>query len=270
MFAKKNGVGIVLALGLIFSAFRTVLVALNIEVNNVYENETYYLPDEFAFKAFGIATVLAGVLAFYLAFITGRKKQIEFDNKHFAVSATSCMLAFVMMGEAVVFFVTHYKSNMVPQRLELIMILLSAASGIMFLVNGVRVGNSSLLAKCTLLPLAFSAVRLIEEFIRASSTPLASSGAYHIIGLCAVLLYFLCEGKAFSGIGSAAYYYFYGYLSILLLLIYSVPKIILPCFGPFIFDYYTFLSVIDIAMVIYIASRMSSVSLRDMDASIGE
>ncbi len=265
MFAKKNGVGIMLALGLIFSAVRTVLVSFNIEVNNVYEDETYYLPESFAFKAFGIATVLAVAIALYLAFLAGRKKKVDFDHKHFAVSAASCILAFVLLGEAVFFFVSHYMSKAIPERLELLMIIFAVLSGVSFLVNGVRVGNSELLAKCTLLPLVFSILRLIEEFIRASTTPLASSGAYHIVGLCAVLLYFLCEGKAFAGIGSGAFYYFYGYASILLLLIYSVPKIILPCFGPFEFNYYTFLSVVDIFMVIYIASRLSSTSLIDAE-----
>ncbi len=270
MFLKKNGVGIMLALGLVFSAVRTVLVALNIEVNHIYEDETYYLPDGFAFTAFGIATVVAVALALYMAVFTGRKHRVDFDHKNFVVSAVSCILAFVLLGEAVMFFVSHYKANLLPEKIELLMIIFAALSGVSFLVNGVRVGDSPRLAKYTLLPLAFSIVRLIEEFIRASTTPLASSGAYHIIGLCAVLLYFLCEGKAFAGMGSAALYYFYGYVSILLLLIYSVPKVILPCFGPFAFDYYTFLSVVDIALVIYIASRLHSTKLIKMQESTEE
>ncbi len=259
MFARKNGVGIVLMLGLVFSAIRTVLLSLNIEVSRVYENQFYYLPNSFAFKAFAVATVLAVAIALYLAIAGGRKRKIEFDRKSVVVSAVSCMLAFVMMGEAVMFFSFQSNSDIPVDRLELLMILLAVACGVVFLINGVRISSTKALSLFTLAPLVFSAVRIIEEFLRAGSSPRASSGVYHIMGLVAVLLYFLCEGKAFSGMGSAAFYYFYGYCSILLLLIYSVPNVILPCFGPFEFDYYTFLSVVDIALAIYIASRMSSV-----------
>ena len=270
MFARKNGVGIMLMLGLVFSAIRTVLLSLNIEVSRVYEDQFYYLPDSFAFKAFAVATILAVVIALYLAIVGGRKRKIEFDRKNFVVSAASCMLAFVMMGEAVMFFSSEHSSEysesvdavaakFLTNKLEFLMIMLAVVCGVVFLVNGVRINSTCTLSLFTLAPLVFSAVRIIEEFLRAGSSPRASSGSYHILGLVAVLLYFLCEGKAFSGIGSAAFYYFYGYCSILLLLIYSVPNIILPCFGPFEFDYHTFLSVVDLVLAVYIASRMASV-----------
>lgn len=110
-----------------------------------------------------------------------------------------------------------------------------------------------------LMPIILMIFRLLGDFLRTNATPLASSGGYHIMGLVAALIYFLCEGKSYALGGSAAVYLCAGYFSILLLLVYALPNVILHCFGVFSFDYYAGYSAVDLCISIYIWARMLNV-----------
>ncbi len=259
MSLRKSSVGIMLALGLILSSARTILVSMNIEIDNIYQDDSYFLPHLLSFKVFGVAVILAVLIGLYLAVLCGKGKKTQLDNKSFVVSASSCILAFILFGAVVVFFSSFRDSYIRPERLELLTVLLAFASGVVLLINGIKVNTNEFIAKCSVLPLAFSVVRLIEEFVRSSASPLASSGAYHIMGITAVMMFFLCESKAFLGLGSTGFYYFYGFSAMILLLVYAVPNVVLPCFSPFNFNFHTMFSVVDIFTVIYIATRLSTI-----------
>ena len=107
-----------------------------------------------------------------------------------------------------------------------------------------------------ILPIAFSAMRLVETFLESNAAPLASSGDYRIIGLASVLVYFLYEGKSYVTKNTAVIYYLSGYFSVFFLLVYSVPNLVLHCFGAFPFDSGAAYSVADLGICAYACSRM--------------
>lgn len=266
---QKKRVGLVLGTGLVLAAFRTVILTYNME-KNIYENDTYYLPDNFIVNAFSVITVAFLLFFGAMAFATGRKKRFELEQKVTSVSTASCLLAFVIIGAVIVYVFSCVSSKELPSNVGLIILVFSVLSAVSFLITGLRQCNKKTLALTALFPIFLSVFRLLGDFIRTSSAPLASSGTYHITGLAALLIYFLCEGKSHIKEGSAAIYFAAGYSSVILLLVYSVPDLIMHCFGMFVFDYYAAFSVMDIAAVVYICTRMSNIKCISKKSDLAE
>ncbi len=257
---RKKHIGILLIVAAVLSVLRTVIVTYGME-KNIYETETYYLSDSILNDIFTVIFVSAILVFLFIAVKAGRGCRFEFDLKNSSVSGASCMLGFFMFGAAFIYGYNIIFGNKAATNIEIVIAVFSVLSGISFLLYALRICSKKVFAFFALMPMILAAVRLLGDFIRTSATPLASSGAYHISGLAFALLYFYCEGKAFVNGGSAAVYLTMGYFSVLFLAVYSVPNLILHCFGAFIFDHYAMFSAVDLVAAGYIAARMSSVNI---------
>ena len=260
---QKKRIGLILLASLVMAAVRTAIVTLNMEKNN-YENDTYYLLNNAQSDVFTVAVVLCLIALICLAVFVGKGKKAIPDQKNDTVSAASCMLAFVLLGTVIIFVISLISGSETADTKSIAIVTFSVLSAVAFLLTGLRVCSVKLNAAMALFPLFLTALRVICDFLNSNAAPFASSGAYHIVSLTLLLLYFLCDGKAFLSRGSAAFYYIYGYSSVLFLLLYSVPNLFLHCFGVFIFDYTAAFSVADIVTAVYICARLSSAKLEPL------
>lgn len=256
MFKKR--VGTVVAVSVVLSFLRTMVIINNMENN--HNNHSYYLLDNFQSNSFSVLAVVCVPLFFVLAFLYGKGKKTVPQASNLLNAAASCTLAFVIFGSFIIFASNFFSKPETLDVLNYVVAFLSVLSAATFLFTGVEIRNKKLLSLLIVIPMLFTFFRLLADFLSTNSAPFANSGGYHLIGMAALFLYFLCEGKAYLSVGSAVYLYAYGYLSIFLLLVYAVPNLILHClgFGVFYFDYNAALSVVDIVFVFYIAARLLS------------
>lgn len=264
MYKKRTGA--VLLFAILLAVARTIVVILNMEKNN-YENDTYYLLDNLQSSIFTAIVVICLAFFIILAIKLGKGKRAVLEQKNDTVSAASCMLAFILLGTVVIFVITYLGGEKFSA-IAFTIAVLSVFSAIAFLLTAFRVCGEKMLAIFALFPLFLTVFRVLNDFINTNSAPFASSGAYHIMSLTVVLLYFLCEGKSFLSRGSAVFYYMFGYGAVVLLMIYSLPNLMLHCFGVFSFDYNASLSVVDLVMSVYICVRMSTARLVPLDEQI--
>ena len=265
MRSQKLRVVAVIVISLIMAALRTVIVAFNME-KNLINNDTYYLPDNIEVTAFTAVSIMFLLVFLFSAVTLGRKKSLHLERAHGAMPAASLVLAFSLIGAVLLYAVSLFGGNIEFSVIKLILFLLAALSAVKFLVSGLcynKKQSENVHAFAALAPILFSAVRILSDFIDTSSAPLASSGAYHIVGLVAVLLYFFTEGKSYIYNTSAALFNSFGYTAIFFLLVYSVPNLVLHCFGSFSFDCEAAFSVVDLGLVVYIAARLSSAQIRE-------
>lgn len=264
MASQKRHVGLALGIGLVLAAVRSMLVYNLMEVN-AYETKTYYLPDSFSVKAFS-AVCIAFLLGFaFCAIRTGRKKGFELEHRETSVLPASCILAFMVFGAVIIYGYNLVTNSQAPSFIGALIIVFSIASGVWFLVSGLSTPKNSAVAFLALMPVFLVIFRLLGDFLRTNATPMASSGGYHIMSLVAVMIYFLCEGKSYLGFGSLATYLVSGYFSIVLLLVYALPNMLLHCFGVFSFDYYAGFSVVDFCTAFYICARMMNLKFIPSD-----
>ena len=264
MRTKTKFVSLVAFVSFAMAVLRTVIIQYDMEKNGI-ENETYYLPDNAEVVVFTVAAVIFALLFVFCAVFFGRKHSVTLCRSYGAVPAGSLTLAFALIGAAAVYIATIVRNGRESVTVIGILILVTTLlSAIKFIISGVRYDKTlknTYHALAAIAPIMLCILRLLGDFIRSSAAPLASSGAYHILGLCAALVYFLTEGKSYVIKTSGSILYAFGYLSVFFLLVYSVPNLFMHCFGFFEFDYYAAYSVVDIGLVVYIITRLSSAKL---------
>ncbi len=262
--SKTKLVSLVALVSFAMAVIRTVIIQYDMEKNGI-ENETYYLPDNTEVIVFTVAAVVFAILFVLCAVFFGRKHSVTLCRSYGAAPAGSLTLAFALIGAAAVYIasIVRYGRESVTV-IGILILVTTLLSAIKFIISGIRYDKTlknNYHALAAIAPIALCMLRLLGDFIRSSAAPLASSGAYHIVGLSAALVYFLTEGKSYVIKTSGAIYYSFGYLSVFFLLIYSVPNLFMHCFGFFEFDYYAAYSVVDIGLAVYILTRLSSAKL---------
>lgn len=261
MRSQKIRVGTVVIISLIMAALRTFIVACYMEKTAI-ASDTYYLSDNSIVLAFTTVSILFSLVFIYLGFASGRGKTVHLERSHGAVPASALILAFALFGATLFYAVSLIRKPEEFNIFEFAVLSAALLSAIKFVISGLnynkKLKNENAHAAAALVPILLSALRILTDFINTSSAPTASSGAYHIVGLVAVLLYFLSEGKSYVIETSAAAFNSFGFVSIFYLLVYSLPHLVLHCFGTFSFDISAAFSVVDLGLVVYIAARLSS------------
>ncbi len=265
-----------MAISVVMSILRFFVIAANMEKNNP-NADLYYLPKNAVVIAFSIASAILLVAFAISAFKLSNKSAIVLDDRSGSVSVGALVLGFAFVGASIMYFWSLNAESAPPviggvpnmpmpvnekgSTIEFIVVAFGIASAMKFMFQGVynnRKGNldKRFFALVTLVPIIFSAFRLLDEFINSSAAPLASSGAYHLLGLIAALLFFLSEGRSYAIPTKSVFFDIYGYCSIYLLLVYSVPHVVAHCLGAFSFDIEAVMSVVDIAIAVYIVTRI--------------
>jgi hypothetical protein len=256
---QKKRTLVAVAVSVIMAILRTLVVVYNMEKNS-YETSTYYLPENIYVKSFDTVTVVFVLLFVMLAIslLFSRRTDVELDNANSTESMI--LLAFTLFFAAFVCGKNILASEEEIFGIPFVCAVLALATGVAFLILGTRTVKKtpacSTLSLVMILPIAFSGMRLVETFLESNAAPLASSGDYRILGLASVLVYFLYEGKSYVTKNTAVIYYLSGYFSVFFLLVYSLPNLVLHCFGAFAFDSCAAYSVADIGICAYICSRM--------------
>ena len=261
MHSQKTRVGVVVIISFVMAALRAFLISGHLE-RSTPDNNVYYLPENIEITAFTVVAILFALLFIYLGISSGRKKVVCLKSFSSSVTIASSLLAFLLIGAALFYMVSLFSADAAFSLSSLLLFVLTLLSALVFLLSALSNGNKrkseSFLASAALIPIIFSAVRILLDFIATSSAPMASSGAYHIVGLVAALLYFLAEGKSYVIETSAATFTSLGYVSIFFLLVYSLPNVILACLGSLVFDVQTAYSAVDLGIVVYIAVRLAT------------
>ncbi len=259
MFSAKKTGSIVMATAVLLAIARTMIVLYNME-QKTPESDVYHMPTNIYVTAFGTVVVLLVLAVSALAIYSGRGKTVTLDDKNASVSVGALLLAFSLIGTVLVYCINHIMADKSPTYIGAFVAMFAVCSGFKFLISGLKsgIGGKESLAGVALFPILLTVFRLLGDFIRTGANPMASSGAYHIVGLSAALLYFLCEGKSYLSECSAKLYNLFAGISVIMLLVYSIPNVMLHCFGVLTFDYYTAFSVVDIATAIYITVRLST------------
>lgn len=254
------------ALCFALAVVRTFIVYNNME-KNIYETDTYYVSDGIASKMFLVCFFACIALFVFFAVKYCRGKRVVANRNSDFVSVASCSLGFVLIGTFIIFVYDFLKISSAVDGFVCMVAIFSVFSAIVFLMMGLKSCPKKLSSACMLLPILMVVFRILKDFIGANSAPLASSGAYHIMSLSFLLLFFLCEGKGFLSKGSAVLYYLFGLLAMLFLAVYGLPNLILRCFGTLIFDYDGAFSVVDLLSAVYIYGRLASGKLKPLESN---
>ena len=264
---NKKSLLTVLAVSIIMSIMRTVVILDNIESKNI-TSDIYFLDESASVISFAIVTLVFVVLFFAIAFRSGRKRACSFPANTLSVNVASIICSFALLGESIIYLIfvlgknpsfgTIDVSTFNHSGLDVAVIIFSLISAIYFFYVGFagHSSNNNLLAIGALMPIFTAVFRLLADFVRQSTTPLASSGAYNILSIIALMLFLLAEGKTIAGVGSAFMVTFTGYSSILLLMTYSLPNLLIHSFWFPSFNYITAFSIVDLCFVIYVSIRL--------------
>lgn len=267
MSLQSLRVVIVAIASFIMATLRTVIVTVRMEKNEM-ATETYYLPDTPDVYVFAAVSIILVVLFGVFALTFGKKKCVDLERTTGSVPAGSLVLGFSLLFAAFVYTVSVFLMEDISYSvIDILVFVFAILSTARFFYIGLCTKNKASLAVqsvASLAPLFLAVFRLLSDFIRKSAAPFSSSGAYHIIALVAVMLFFLLEGRSYVSPTFAVAYFFFGYVAIFFSVVYALPNLVLHCFGTFSFDYLTTYSVVDLGIATYIATRLSSAKTRKM------
>lgn len=118
-----------------------------------------------------------------------------------------------------------------------------------------------------MMPILFCAFRILNDFIDNSTMPLANSGGYHMLGMIATMLFFLCEGKFIIGNGKVIPLLAVGQIAVLLCAVYNIP-LLLTCLRERGSQLNAMYALLSFGFIAYIFTRM--LSLRPLKAAESE
>lgn len=266
---KKRTVAVVL-ISAVMAVLRAVLVYYTMEKNS-YVNDTYYLPDNLFVRIFNALTIASVVLfvGFAISLIFEKKRNIVHDLS--SSLAGMLVLAFSLFFVVAVFLKRNFVETKIvetegPSAISVVCVALALVCGIIFLVLGLKseksIPSNTSLSLLMIVPTAFTGIRLVRAFVESNAAPSASSGDFRILGLATLLVFFLYDGKSYISPRSSVMFNTFASLSLLFLLVYSIPNIALNCFGTFAFGESAAYSVVDIGISVYVCSRMFGAKLK--------
>lgn len=230
----------------------------NMDINPTAENANYYLLDNAQTKYYSVLTMIAVIVFFVIALFLGRRMKNEIVFGESSIIFTSSLSGFLLLGCVSYYFLYFDEDSAKISALEICIIITAVLSTVYFIANASKKADSSnkIIAWFSLAPIAFFALRLLNDFIRQSTSPDASSTPYLLLSIIAFLLFFLTEGKFLSGSGNIKLYIFFGFVSILLSLIYSLPVLALTSFWVLPSDYTLLFSAVDLTIALYISAKL--------------
>lgn len=256
---QNKHVGTLLIISVIMALFRTTVIIFNMETDL---NDSYYLRNNHQTVTFAVGAVICIALLTVLAIYSGKGKRVVLKNESNLMFVSSCMLSFMIVGVAVIYGVSYFMNALANQSgLDIMCVVFAVISAFAIILSRLRSFSAEINSVLALAPLLWTVLRLINDFMKSNTSPLSASGAYHILSLVFLVLYFMCRGKAFLSKGSGALYLLFGYCAVFFLSVYALPNLVMHCLGFFVFDYEASLSAVDIVIAAYVVSGIASSNL---------
>jgi len=255
---KRITLTFVIITSLVASIYRIFLIKSNLEVSPSADDFNYYLEDSLPIKVFAIIIGCLILVYILFALYTGRRLKNCLITGDPSVVFTSSLSGFLILG-SIFYYVFYYIKDKSELDFFVIAILVTGLfSAVYFLLSASNKSevNNSALKWFSIAPIVCLSLRLLNDFIRQSTSHNPSSSAYLLLSIIAFMLFFLAEGKIRMGSGNITLYYMFGSLSILLSLIYALPTLFLAAFWLFPTNFTTIYSAVDLTIVMYITARL--------------
>lgn len=252
---------------LAISIYRIFVILDNMETYPSANDVSYYLASNKTTQVFGIITAVLIVVFIFAAIFLSRKIQSTLIYGEPSIIFTSSLSGFLIIG-CTFYYVFYFVNDKSDVTFLVAAILITALlSAVYFLLSTSEKSKRKISAWLSLAPIGFYTLRLLNDFIRQSTTHNPFSSTYLLLSLVAFLLFFLAEGKFRVKTGNITLYLVFGFLAILLSLIYSLPTLFLSAFWLFPTNYTMLYSAIDLTVVMYISARISQLKCIDLEYS---
>ncbi len=256
---QNKHIGKLLIISVAMALFRTTIIIFNMETDL---NDSYYLRYNYQTLTFAVAAAVCFAVLTALAIYSGKGKRVVLNNQSNVVFVTSCMLSFMIVGVAVIYASSHFMGLLDSETtLDILAVVFAVISAVAIITSRLYRFSAEINSVFALAPLFWTVLRLINDFMKTNTSPLSASGAYHILSLIFLVMYFMCRGKAFLSKGSAALYLVFGYCAVFFLSVYALPNLVMHCLGFFVFDYEASLSAVDMVIAAYVVAGMTSSEL---------
>lgn len=253
-------IGVFAFLSVLLGFLRVTLTRMYAKSVGVSEYATYdsiKLSDNTMITVFAWLVVGLLVVGGLISLIASKNGADKMEYTDIASVFCSSLCAFMMLTTAFFQFYYYFSGKEYSVLEWAITCLLVFASAFFWYASSKDVDpRSSKFTLLSILPLVWAGVRVIEYFTRVHIKPAGANELFHLFSLCAIMLFFLEEGKFSLGYGNKKAYVFYGLSAILLTMVYSLPHAVLAAFWVINFSMEAIYSCLDIIIVIFIIGRV--------------
>lgn len=253
-------VGVFAALSVLLGFLRVTLTRMYAKSVGVSEYATYdsiKLSDNAMITTFSWLVVALIVVGGLIALLASKNGSDKTEYTDIASVFCSSLCAFMMLTTALFQFYYYFNGKEYSVLEWAIVCLLVFASAFFWYASSKDVApRSSKFTLLSILPLVWAGVRVIECFTQIHIKPADANELFHLFSLCAMMLFFLEEGKFSLGYGNKKAYVFYGLSAILLTMVYALPHALLSAFWVINFSMDAIYSCLDLIIVIFIIGRV--------------
>lgn len=255
-------IGVFCLIAAAFGFWRAALTRMFAESVGLAQYTTYNsikLVSNWRVDAFPYFVIILIEVALIVAFLFGKSGSKTLEYKDVASVFCSSLCAFMMVTTAI-FHVVYFVGGAdysVTEWMIGVMLLFSCAFFIYASTSKMN-PRSTIFKLLALLPTTLFAIRVMDFFLQINSKPNDSTELFHLFSLCAIMMFFLEEGKFSVGAGSGRAYIFYGLSAVLLTLVYALPYVLLSAFWIVTFSLEAIYSCLELVFVIFIISRLFS------------
>lgn len=211
---------------------------------------------------FPYMVLLLIAVAFVIASLAGKTGASTLEYKDIASVFCSSLCAFMMATTAlfnIYFYFNGAEYTIIEWAIVCLMILSCAFFGYASSKNVQP--QSTRFMFLALLPITMFLVRVMEYFFQINYRPNNATELFHLFSLCAMMMFFLEEGKFSAGNGNGKAYVFYGLSAVLLTMVYSLPHAILSAFWIINFSLESIYSCLDLVFATFIIGRIFNYEL---------
>lgn len=213
-----------------------------------------------------VLTAIACLALLFLAICLGRKYAPALPHGLPSVTFGASVTAFLLLTTLIASVYFAYFAPIEDRITDLnssisfLVKLFSILSAVYFLMTAASMSlpkKKALHLLLAMMPILFCALRILNDFIDNSTMPLADSGGYHILGMIATMLFFLCEAKFIIGNAKVVVYLAVGQIAVLLCAVYNIP-LLLSCIRECASPTEALYALLSVGMIIYMVTRLLS------------
>lgn len=229
--------------------------SIGVSEYSVYDNIT--IVGDWRVGAFPYLVIAMLGVALTIGLLAGRTGSKTVEYKDIASVFCSSLCAFMMITTAF-FNVYYYFSGAEYSVLEwsIVCMMLLSCGFFLYATSKNVEPRGKLFMVLAVLPIVLMALRVMEYFFTVNSRPVDANELFHLFSLCAIMMFFLEEGKFSAGCGNPKAYIFYGLGAVLLTFVYSLPHALLSAFWVVSFSVKTIYSCLELVIVALIIGRL--------------